>query len=74
MLTIINPPPPHRTTFPAEAGEVRGGKIVYADSLVGEVGHTDRQGKFHPRHLKVLQIDDKPINPAHLGRAVKEGR
>lgn len=71
MLTIINPPPPHRTTFPAKAGEVRDGKIVYVDPMVGEVGATDWKEDFLPASLECARIDKKPVNPRFLARAVK---
>ena len=54
--------------------EVQNGKIVYIDPQTAEIGYTSWKQNFLPSRLRVLRIDDKPINPAHLGRAVKEGR
>ena len=54
--------------------EVQNGKIVYIDPQTAEIGYTSWKQNFLPSRLRVLRIDDKPINPAHLGRAIKEGR
>lgn len=51
--------------------EVQGGKIVYVDPTVAEVGATDWKEDFLPASLECARIDLKPVNPRFLHRAVK---